>query len=201
MDSIYEQWKRDFVDSKVIKRDRNIGQLGCVIHKISNKVSSTGQTVVSFCFAKNLILLLLISFWRVDFLSHSFTCTLARKETSPPPPLALLLCCAGFPGEMPAVAAVCLRDLSSSWHPLIDSFMFPSVLLPSDWAITSRVPLWFPALLGCVWTYCQGWSVGWLGDSYLSGGLFLHFSICDCKERILVAGWCTDLVRGTKTAK
>lgn len=89
MDSIYEQWKRDFVDSKVIKRDRNIGQLGCVIHKISNKVSSTGQTVVSFCFAKNPILLLLISFWRVDFLSHSFTCTLARKETSPPP----LHCC------------------------------------------------------------------------------------------------------------
>ena len=43
--------------------------------------------------------------------------------------------------------------------------------------------------------------MGWLGDSYLSGGLFLHFSICDCKERILVAGWCTDLVRGTKTAK
>lgn len=43
--------------------------------------------------------------------------------------------------------------------------------------------------------------MGRLGDSYLSGGLFLRFSICDCKERILVAGWCTDLVRGTKTAK
>lgn len=43
--------------------------------------------------------------------------------------------------------------------------------------------------------------MGWLGDSYLSGGSFLHFSICDCKERILVAGWCTNLVRGTKTAK
>lgn len=27
------------------------------------------------------------------------------------------------------------------------------------------------------------------------------FFICDCKERILVAGWCTDLVRGTKTAR
>lgn len=43
--------------------------------------------------------------------------------------------------------------------------------------------------------------MGWLGDSYLSVGVFLRFSICDCKERILVAGWCTDLVRGTKTAK
>lgn len=30
---------------------------------------------------------------------------------------------------------------------------------------------------------------------------FFFFFICDCKERILVAGWCTDLVRGTKTAR
>lgn len=194
MDSIYEQWKWDFVGSKVIKRDRNIGQLGCVIHKISNKVSSTGQTVVSFCFAKNLILLLLISFWRVDFLSHSYTCTPGRR----PPPLHCCYVVLVFQERcLPSLLFVSVTFLP----PGILSFMFPSVLLPSDWAITLRVPLWFPALLGCVWTYCQGWSVGWLGDSYLSGGLFLHFTICDCKERILVAGWCTDLVRGTKTAK
>lgn len=48
MDSIYEQWKRDFVASRVLKRDRNIGQFGCVIHEISNKVFRTGQAAVSF---------------------------------------------------------------------------------------------------------------------------------------------------------
>lgn len=39
------------------------------------------------------------------------------------------------------------------------------------------------------------------GGRLLTCGLFLCFSISDCKERILVAGWCTDLVRGTKTGK
>lgn len=40
-----------------------------------------------------------------------------------------------------------------------------------------------------------------VGGQLLSCGLFLCFSISDCKERILVAGLYTDLVRGTKTAK
>lgn len=130
MDSIYEQWKRDFVDSKVIKRDRNIGQLGCVIHKISNKVSSTGQTVVSFCFAKNPILLLLISFWRVDFLSHSFTCTLARKETPPPPCIAAMLC---WFSRRDACRRCCLSPwpffLLASSH----RFIHVSICSPSLW--------------------------------------------------------------------
>lgn len=39
--------------------------------------------------------------------------------------------------------------------------------------------------------------MGWLEDNYYPVG----FSISDCKERILVAGLYTDLVRGTKTEK
>lgn len=50
-------------------------------------------------------------------------------------------------------------------------------------------------------TYCKGRSVGRFGGQLSSCGLFLCFSISDCKERILVAGLHTDLVRGTKTGK
>lgn len=39
--------------------------------------------------------------------------------------------------------------------------------------------------------------MGWLEDNYYPAG----FSISDCKERNLVAGLYTDLVRGTKTEK
>lgn len=92
MDSIYEQWKRDFVASKVIKGDRNIGQLGCVIHKIANKVFQTGQAMDSFCFSENLILLILFFFWELIFLAILFTCMLARKETFPPSCIAAMLC-------------------------------------------------------------------------------------------------------------
>lgn len=42
-----------------------------------------------------------------------------------------------------------------------------------------------------------GRSVGWLEDNYYPAG----FSISNCRERILVAGLYTDLVRGTKTKK
>lgn len=41
--------------------------------------------------------------------------------------------------------------------------------------------------------------MGWLEDNYYPAGCFSVFSISDCKERILVAGLDTDLVRGTKT--
>lgn len=51
--------------------------------------------------------------------------------------------------------------------------------------------------------------MGWLEDNYYPAGCFSGsfcvfcccFSISDCKERILVAGLHTDLVRGTKTEK
>lgn len=51
-------------------------------------------------------------------------------------------------------------------------------------------------------TYCRGRLVGvwWRTVSVLLRVGSLFFSISDCKERILVAGWYADLVRGTKTA-
>lgn len=83
--------KGDFVASRVVKRDRNIGQFGCIIHEISNKVFWTGQAVVSLSFAENLILRLRFS-WRVDFLSHTFYMR-ARQEGDTPPTLRLMHRC------------------------------------------------------------------------------------------------------------
>lgn len=87
MDSIYEQWKRDFVASRVKKRSRNIGQFGCIIHKISNKVSWTGQAVVcrkpdSFSFSS----FLLESWFSEPFFWHA--CSPGRR----PFPLLLHRC-------------------------------------------------------------------------------------------------------------
>lgn len=115
------------------------------------------------------------------------------------------------------LAAVCPLAPSLSWHPSCPSFplsIYPSLLEtgpPSNWVNESKVPLKSTnaAVISCAARlylgsgemYCQGRSVGCLEDSYLSCGLFLCFSISDCIERILVAGLCTDLVRGTKTVK
>lgn len=79
----------------------------------------------------------------------------------------------------------------------------------------SRVPLKASCccnFLRCLVTFCIRWDIlsgpvgGLVGGQLLSCGLFLCFfcccfSISDCKERILVAGLHTDLVRGTKTEK
>lgn len=67
-----------------------------------------------------------------------------------------------------------------------------------------------PALLGYISaeTHCQGRSVGRCveGNYHHPAGccsvcLFCCFSISDCKERTLVAGLYTHLVRGTKTER
>ncbi len=141
----------------------------------------------------------------------------SRLRFHPQVPVAVLLCCAGsgFSGETPARCCLspCPFFIRASSRPSILLSLFSPLLRtgpPSDWVNVSRVPLkvWCCCnfLRGMVIS-CIGWNVlsgpvgGLVERQLLSCGLFLSFSISDCKERILVAGLNTDLVRGTKTAK
>lgn len=132
---------------------------------------------------------------------------LARKETFfffvPPPPRLLHRCYVVLVFQercLPSLPFVSVTFLPpgilSSIHSCFHLFSFP---------LTGQLRLEFLCDFLRCWvvfrrTVRAGRWAGWETVIYLEGCCSVFF-ICDCKERILVAGWCTDLVRGTKTAR
>lgn len=127
----------------------------------------------------------------------------------------MLLVCAVLVRWFEERCLACRRPLTpalilASSCPSIYLSIYPSLLKTgpfSDCVNKSRVPL--KASCCCNFLRClvifrirAGRWVGWRTIIILrvvSLFFFFFFSISDCKERILVAGLNTDLVRGTKT--